>query len=670
MLPHNVRYYGKTEPLPEQVALRAGPMSLVYENGDLRYIRLGHPEIVRRIYVAVRDRNWGTVLPELSNIQIASTDDAFTITYAANHQQGDLHFIWRGTIAGDATGTISFTMDGQAQSTFLRNRIGFCVLHPHECAGMNCRIEHIDGTTEQSVFSLYIAPQLIVDGIIQPAHPFSEMRALAHEVTPGVWAQVHFDGETFETEDQRNWIDGSYKTYGTPLRLPFPVEIPAGTSIRQSVTLTLRDDRPSGIAHSGRPATGKRVEQRVSFVVGQPSAVSGSSLAAGRPPRIGLCIASHGQPLSQGELARLRALRLAHLRVDLRLSDSDYVAALRRATAEAAALDTSLEVALFLSDAADAELAALTAALGKIQPKLSAWLIFHIAEKSTTERWVRLARQHLAAYDTTVPIGGGTNVYFTELNRARPPAEALDLVCYSINPQVHAFDNASLTETCAAIATTVQSARQFAGGRPIAVTPVTLKPRFNPNATGPEPQPGPGELPPQVDVRQMSLLGAGWTLGSFKYLAESGATSVTYYETTGWRGVMETAAGSPLPEVFRSLPGAVFPLYHVLADVGDFARGEVVAAKSSHTLRVDGMALRMDARTRVLLANLSAEPQQISLRGLGARAQVRMLDETNTEQAMRSPETFRAQPGDELATDAGLLDLTLRPYAIVRIDTD
>jgi hypothetical protein len=34
MLPTNALYYGKDEP-PQQIALRAGPLSLVYENGDL-----------------------------------------------------------------------------------------------------------------------------------------------------------------------------------------------------------------------------------------------------------------------------------------------------------------------------------------------------------------------------------------------------------------------------------------------------------------------------------------------------------------------------------------------------------------------------------------------------------------------------------------------------------
>ena len=38
MLPQNVLYYGKEDPLPEQKELRAGPLSLIYEAGDLRYV--------------------------------------------------------------------------------------------------------------------------------------------------------------------------------------------------------------------------------------------------------------------------------------------------------------------------------------------------------------------------------------------------------------------------------------------------------------------------------------------------------------------------------------------------------------------------------------------------------------------------------------------------------
>ena len=626
-LPLRVLYYGKDEPLPEQAQLRAGPLSMIFEAGDLRYIRFGDHEILRRIYVAVRDHNWDTILPQLSDVQIEGEGDAFRITYDVENKAADVDFFWRGTIAGDANGTITFSMDGEARSTFHRNRIGFCVLHPMSCAGVPCRIEKVDGTVEESTYPIAIAPQHLIDGEIKPVAPFNNMRAVRYEVTSGVEAEVRFEGEIFEMEDQRNWTDASYKTYGTPLSEPFPVEVAAGTKISQRVTLTLNTPNESSTE------TQDTTTQPLTFGI---SSDDSRSL-----PKIGLGVASHGEPLDTREVERLKQLNLSHLRVDIDLTQPDYESALRGATDEAQALGVSLELALFLTDAAAEELRGFATVVERVKPPIWTYLIFHKTEASTSAQWVDLARRYL----TGAKIGAGSNAYFTDLNRGRPSVEALDLVCYSINPQVHAFDNSSLIETLAAQAVTVESARQFVDGLPIAVTPVTLLARFNPNATGPEPEPAPGELPPQVDIRQMSLFGAGWTLGSIKYLSESGASSITYYETSGWRGVMETANGSPLPEKFRSLPGGVFPLYHVLADVGDFVGGEVLVSKSSDPLKVEGIALRKNGKTRTLLANLTPDSQQVKVENLAGAVRVRHLNETNAQTAMASPEVFRERLG-------------------------
>ena len=651
-LPLKVLYYGKDEPLPEQTQLRAGPLSLIFEAGDLRYIRFGDHEILRRVYVAVRDHNWDTILPQLSNVQIECADDTFRITYDVESKHGEVDFLWRGTITGDANGTITFSMDGEARSTFHRNRIGFCVLHPMGLAGSPCRIEKIDGTVEESGYPISIAPQLLSDGEIKPVAPFNNMRAVRYEVTAGVEAGVRFEGEIFEMEDQRNWTDASYKTYGTPLSEPFPVEVAAGTKISQRITLTLKTQGESS------------AETRDTTT--QPLTLTISSTDTRPLPQIGLGVASHGEPLNTGELERLKLLNLSHLRVDIDLTQPDYKSTLRRVTSEAQALGVSLELALFLTDAAAEELQAFAEVIERVKPPIGAYLIFHKTEVSTSAQWVDLARSYLS----DAKIGAGTNAYFTDLNRGRPPVGALDLVCYSVNPQVHAFDNSSLVETLEAQAVTVESARQFTEGLPIAVTPVTLLARFNSNATGPEPEPAPGELPTQVDIRQMSLFGAGWTLGSVKYLSESGASSVTYYETSGWRGVMETATGSPLPEKFRSLPGAAFPLYHILADVGEFAGGEVLISKSSDPLRVEGVALRKNGKTRRLLANLTPDSQQVSVQNLTGSVRVRCLDETNAQTAMTAPEVFRQETGGLVQTTNGTLELSLLPYAIAQLDSD
>jgi len=646
-LAQRVLYYGRDKPLPERLHLRAGPLRLVFDDGDLRYVRLGDREVLRRVYAAVRDRNWDTVLPVMSNLHAEVGADSFRITYNAEHRQHDLDFRWKGTISGDARGIVTFEMDGRAHTSFLRNRIGFCVLHPmRECAGARCEVEKADGSTEASEFPRYISPH----------QPFMDMRSISHEVTPGVWADVRFEGEIFETEDHRNWTDASFKTYCTPLALPFPVPVEAGTEIRQVVTLSIRGERPAEVG----AAAGGGVRLAVS-----PRDAAGFA----RLPRIGLGCASHGMPLSDRELDRLRALNLSHLRVDIDLAEGVYESRLRQAAGEARALGTELEVAVTVSDAAQGELEALGDALARLAPPVCRWLVFHADEESTTARWVSIAREHLGRYGEAALIVSGAPAYFTELNRSRPEPPFADAVCYSLNPQVHAFDNSSMVETLEAQTATVESARQFAGDLPVVVSPVTLKPRFNPNATGPESEPLEGELPSQVDVRQMSLFGAAWTAGSLKYLGQSAVDSVTYFETTGWRGVMETGQGSQTPDAFRSLPGCVFPMYHVFADVGEFSGGLVVPAISSDPLVSDGLALIKNGRTRVLLSNMTAEPQEVTVENLDENVRLRYLDETNAEEAMLAPETFRGREGELMRTRHGALQISLLPYSMARIDT-
>jgi hypothetical protein len=654
MLPKNVLYYGKDEPLPERVELRAGPLQLFYEEGDLRTIKLGEHEILRRIYVAVRDRNWGTLQPVLSNVQMDIGDNSFHISYDVENKDGEIDFFWKGVIEGDANGTINFTMDGVARSTFQKNRIGFCILHPAACAGAAAVIEHVDGTTEEAKLPIYIVPD-------QPVEPFSEMQGMSHEVTPGLWAEVRYSGDIFEMEDQRNWTDASYKTFSTPLRLPYPVEVEEGTRITQSVTLTLKDERPA----EERQAAARLTAAPLTFTLDT------SAQAVPLPP-IGLSAASHRQPLNEREVRRLKALNLDHLRVDLIPSAPDYPAVLRQAKADAEALGVPLDVALRLSEEANEELGQLKSVLDDIKPSVATWLVYPLQEQfwggSATNEILPLAHKHLDSYEPATRFAAGSNADFIFAQRTPPDWSLVDLFTFSITPQVHAFDNASIVETLAAQAVSVKSARHLAGEVPVMVSQITLKMRFNAYATGPEPEIPAGELHPEVDVRQMSLFGAGWTAGSVKYMAESGVERVTYYETTGWRGVMEIETGAPAPEKFRSIPGSVFPLYHVLADVGDFAGGQVIQTVSSDALKVDGLALRKDGQTRVVLANMGPDPQRVSVQNLGQDVRVRHLNETNAEAAMTSPEEFRTEEGDPIRTTEGSLELDLLPYAIVRID--
>ena len=213
----------------------------------------------------------------------------------------------------------------------------------------------------------------------------------------------------------------------------------------------------------------------------------------------------------------------------------------------------------------------------------------------------------------------------------------------------------------------VRFARAMAAPRSVHISPVTIATRFGPYPAGPA---APGDLPPAVDVRQASLLGAAWTVGSIAALAASGAASVTYYETTGWRGVLELDEGSPMPGRFPSAPGQVFPLYHVLADVAEWRMGTLRAAGSTHPLQAVALALDLEGLDRVLVANVRPEAQRVRVAGLrGDTAHVRVLDEASVLTALDDPASFRATEGGPVALDHHGLWLELGPYAVARIVT-
>ena len=115
-------------------------------------------------------------------------------------------------------GSLEFTGAATPTTDFLTARTGFVVLHPLKgVAGRPVEVEHVDGTVEKSNF-----PELV-----NPVQPFLDIRALTHEVMPGLQAAVRMEGDTFEMEDHRNWTDASFKTYVRPLALPWPYTLPS-----------------------------------------------------------------------------------------------------------------------------------------------------------------------------------------------------------------------------------------------------------------------------------------------------------------------------------------------------------------------------------------------------------------------------------------------------------
>ena len=124
-------------------------------------------------------------------------------------------------------------------------------------------------------------------------------------------------------------------------------------------------------------------------------------------------------------------------------------------------------------------------------------------------------------------------------------------------------------------------ARKFPGGKEVWISPVNIQRRFNANAGYYEQDYEGDNCPPQVDSRMMSLLGAGWTVGSLKYLIENGVKGITFFETLGERGIMQGDKPSRWPENFPSVEGMIFPVWFVFAFLLQNKSSRVIKSEST-----------------------------------------------------------------------------------------
>ncbi|HET7829530.1 MAG TPA: hypothetical protein VFL03_08215 [Candidatus Limnocylindrales bacterium] len=635
---------------PAPRLLRAGPVLVELDGADLRAVRVGDAELVQRVYMAVRDAPWNTIPGVFSDWSVREDDDAFLVTFAARHTHEAIDLRWTGRIDGAADGTIRYEMDAVCHGVFEYSKIGFNVHHALDgSVGHRYRIVDAEGRSRDGALPDEIDPQRIVDGKLSGM--FEPYREIAIEVRDGLEAVVSLEGDLLELQDHRNWADANFKSYATPLALGFPFTSRDGQRIRQVLTISFRGTpRPAPAPGPVRIEVGERL---------------------GRMPAIGLGQASHGERLTAREAALIAAARPAHLRVDVVAADPSDLATLDRAVADAEAIGVPLELAVHANDADGEALAALAARLRTTPVAVARVLVYQrIAGYSamsgcTPGTTVALVRRHLEPVTGPVPFAGGTNQAFSDINRDRPTDPAIGAVCFSLCPTVHAADDRSIVENVAGAAEVVRMAATFADGRPIVVSPVTIATRNGPYPAGPQ---APGGLPPAVDVRQASLLGAAWTAATLGRLAQAGASSVTWYETSGWRGIVERDDGSPHP-AFPSVPGQAFPLYHVLADAGEWAGAAVRRTRSSAPLAADAFAVDGGDGLHALVANLRPEPVVVDLAGIpGTSATVRVLDQLSASRATADPAGWRAAPAEPRTAVDGALRVELSPYTVARVD--
>lgn len=541
---------------------RGGPWSLEVRDDELADLAFHGQVVLRSVRAVVRDRNWDT--PPLVVDRIDESELAITLHVRSEGRGSDLRGVVRAEVRGDRLVVLT---DLESQNEFWTNRTGLVVLHPPVLAGAALRITHGDGAVEETAFPTTISPH-------QPAFDIAGLAWTA----AGLDVELRFSGDVFEMEDQRNWTDASYKTYSRPLALPFPYRLAAGDRVVQSIELTV----------SGEPA--------------EKDASDGSTirLGLGEPlPAIAVSAATAPDPAPP-----LQPVGAAVL-VELDLATRNWRAALDRAAASGLPLD----VRFVLSDSEpgaiyDGVVALRDRPVARVSAYWPTGPARHVSDVAATA----LLRTALTDAGVHAPVVGGARSHFTELNREhhRLPAD-LDGIVFSVTPLFHSLGTAQLVESVAMQRLVATQATEIAGGRPVHIGPVSLRPHFNDVATTPPPMPAHDDLREgygsalidTADARQTAPQLAAWAVASAAALAVPGVATLTMFEEWGARGLVDAA-------------GEAYPVREAVAAVAELSGKPGLRGGSP-----DGLVWAVGARTDdgdiVLAANLDRVPRSVSV---------------------------------------------------------
>ena len=436
--------------------IRHGSIGPVYSAGH---------EILRRIFVTVRDRNWQEVAP--TQWENVVDEQRRTISIVARHTSELLDFEWRGTLDFSADmRALRFAFKGTALIDMEVCRLGLIVLHSPESL-IGSRLTAVGQPGEQRLtVPAKLSPQPIVNGVpLAMTEPFSDLRIERADLG---MIQLRFAGDRFELEDQRNWGDASFKSYCTPLRLGYPRAVKAGTTISHSVEADFT------------PATVRSIERR------EPP------LETGRFPTI-------GRQWNQHKIEP----EYHHAHVDVTGSEG---AARLRALLRASSTQR-IEIAVGQAEqGVPADQLELMATHGS---RISRVLVYGegtaLPTKSGIEHWRRaLDRPGL----THVLLLAATRGYYVEYNRSEPLDAAISGIAFPLTATVHSADAATIVDNVRTIRDMAETARQLTGLSELVLAPLAL------------------HFPPAKQQFPQRLV-APWVAATLMHAALAGISSVT-----------------------------------------------------------------------------------------------------------------------------------------------
>jgi len=467
-------------------------------------------------------------------------------------------------------------------------------------------------------------------------------------------------GDAFEMEDHRNWTDASFKTYVRPLSRPWPYTLPADEAIEQSVSLHFSGPVP-GHASSAKAAplqvrVGSALDTVIPLIgLGVPAeevenALSKLPLMKKLVPKFLVCFfdprQNHGEALLR-QYAQLGRELKAEVMLEVVVQSQDSFA------------DELMQVAALAKAAGLNPDMVCVCPVGHLKSVLPGGTYPPAPE---LQALYEAARQAFP----TAQLGGGMFSFFTELNRKRPPCEALDFITNSTSPIVHAADDRSVMETLEALPWQIATAKHFSDAKPHHVGPSGIGARDNPHGARYSDNPDNNRVClAKMDPRQRGLFSAAWTLGYVSTLVHAGVARISMAAPTGPLGVIYSRQADQAQPWFDGLSASlaehtVFPVFHTLASLNCASGHQLLDISNSDKQKLASFGWQEKEGKRILLANLSAHAVKVNISGLGKKSCVGVLDEHSFVQASTNPIAFR-QASQWLDSKKGL---TLGAYAV------
>lgn len=458
-------------------------------DGEYRSISYDGVEILKRVAVAIRDADWATIAwrrDDFSRKDDSPAADSRTADSRIDKPPERVR--WALTSASSPCpmrANFGFEprhdgfvvrFEGTIVSAFSANRLGIYFLQPLSLQGTRATITQNDGTVHECRYPRDVAP-----------HPlFTRAVRIAYS-TSGLDTVITISGSTFEAEDQRNWIDDSFKVYCPPLAEPYPVTYSVGESVVQTLSVS--------ITESGRPAVRRRDRAVRKWPDHRPD----------NGCRFGIWARPYDCSNPEAVTQWLNKVKPSYVRLDvvgpkhaatepaIAIEPSD-----RKSPAATSVVPTDIHAGvLHIFDVAICNRVPVEIAL-HIEPEdpidemielirsnpgiVTRIVIITESSRTTPKVSVERLRNALCLHGLTIPIGVGTDWFYAEINRARATLTGGDFFHFSFSPQQHNSDAAAVLGTLNALPGVLAEAAAIHRLEPLVITPITFQRRRRPAA--------------------------------------------------------------------------------------------------------------------------------------------------------------------------------------------